>query len=74
MLETRAERISDTISWLPPKVAMPLASSNDLILAAMHDITTALRHASPASSLAPMTESHVAALQNLRFVGWQFQF
>jgi hypothetical protein len=65
MLDTRAERISDTVSWFPTKVTMPLASSNDLILAALTDITNALQHPSPAASLAPLAESHVTALQNL---------
>jgi hypothetical protein len=65
MCKTRAEHIPNTISWFPTKVAMPLASSKDLILASLHDITTnALQHPSPGSPLAPVTDSHtIAALK-----------
>jgi hypothetical protein len=38
MFATHAERVSDTISWFPTKINMPLASSNDLILATLNDI------------------------------------
>jgi hypothetical protein len=65
MCETRATRISDTLSWFPTKVTMPLASSTDLILAALHDITNALQNPSPGSPLAPVTDSHVAALKTM---------
>jgi hypothetical protein len=65
MFDTRAECISDTVSWFPTKVTMPLASSNDLILAGLNDITAALNHPSPGSPLAPLTDSHVAALRQL---------
>ena len=65
MFDTRAERITDTLSWFPTKVNMPLASSNDLILAGLHDIAHALCHPSPNSPLAPLTDSHVAALHQL---------
>ena len=36
---------------------MPLASSNDLILAGIHDILQALQNPSPGSPLAPLTDS-----------------
>ncbi|KAI2493168.1 Reverse transcriptase (RNA-dependent DNA polymerase) [Fragilaria crotonensis] len=42
-----------------------LASSNDLILAGIHDILHALHHPSPASPLAPLTDSHHRALIEL---------
>jgi hypothetical protein len=60
--ETRAERICDTISWFPTKVTMPLASSNDLILASLADLTHAIANPSAGSPLAPLTDSHVATL------------
>ena len=45
---------------------MPLASSNDLILAGIKDIVQALhQHPSPGSSLAPLTDSHHQALTDL---------
>jgi len=66
--ETRAERICDTISWFPTKVTMPLASSNDLILAGIQDILHAFTHPSPGSPLAPLTDSHVDSLRQLTTV------
>ena len=44
---------------------MPLASSNDLIIAGIHDILQALAHPSAGSPLAPLTDSHHDALQQL---------
>jgi hypothetical protein len=63
--ETKAIRIVDTVHWFPTKVKMPLASSNDHILAGIKDIKQALLNPSPGSPLAPLTDSHVAALQSL---------
>ena len=62
--DTRATRICDTLAWFPTKVTMPIASSNDLILAGIADILHALRNPSPGSPLAPLTDSlHEALLQ-----------
>jgi hypothetical protein len=66
--ETRTTRICDTVSWFPTKIKMPLASSNDLILAGIKDILHALNHPSPESSLAPLTDSHVDTLRQLSTV------
>jgi hypothetical protein len=63
--ETRAIRICDTVSWFPTKVTMPANSSNDMILAALHDIVQAIKNPSPKSPIAPRTDSHVQALQNI---------
>ena len=63
--DTRATRLCDTLSWFPTKTTMPLASSNDLILAGIQDIVQALRAPSPGSPLAPLTDSHHAALRQL---------
>jgi hypothetical protein len=63
--DTRATRVCDTLTWFPTKVTMPLASSNDLILAGVHDIEHALQHPSPGSPLAPLTDSHHEALLQL---------
>ena len=62
---TRASRICDTLAWFPTTTPMPLASSNDLILAGIHDILQALHHPSAGSPLAPLTDSHHAALKQL---------
>jgi hypothetical protein len=61
--ETRAKQICDAVSWFPTKVTMPLASSNDLILASLADLTHAIANPSASSPLAPLTVSHVATLQ-----------
>ena len=63
--DTRATRICDTLSWFPTKVTMPIASSTDLILAGIHDILQAIKSPSPGSPLAPITDSHNAALRQL---------
>jgi hypothetical protein len=63
--ETRGERICETISWFPTKVTMPLASSTDLILAGIQDIVRALHNPTQGSPIAPLTDSHVQALQQL---------
>ncbi|KAI2508552.1 hypothetical protein MHU86_5844 [Fragilaria crotonensis] len=65
--ESRATRICDTLSWFPSKLTMPLSSSNNLILLAggVQDIVHALRHPSPASPLAPLTDSDHQALTQL---------
>jgi hypothetical protein len=65
MFTMRAERASDTISWFPTKVNMPLTSSNDLILTALPDIAHALQHPSPMASLVPLNDNHVTALHKL---------
>jgi hypothetical protein len=44
---------------------MPITSSNDLILAGIHDIVDALEHPSSGSPLVPLATSHVAALHQL---------
>jgi hypothetical protein len=63
--DTRATRICDTLTWFPTKVTMPLASSNDLILAGVQDILQALKNPSPKSPIAPLTDSHHDALIKL---------
>ena len=63
--DTRATRICDTLTWFPTKVAMPLALSNDLILAGIQDIIQALRNPSPKSPIAQLTDSHHDALSQL---------
>jgi hypothetical protein len=63
IFETRAIRICDTVSWFPAKVTMPDSSSNDTIVAALHDIVHALKNPSPKTPLAPSTDSQSQALR-----------
>jgi hypothetical protein len=60
--DSRATRICDTITWLPTKITMPLATTADLILAGIMDIQQALQHAPSGLHVPP---SHVAALKQL---------
>ena len=62
---TRRQRICDTISWFPTKVAMPQSSSLDTIQAALHDIRRALLQPHPASPLPPLSDSNLQALRTM---------
>lgn len=63
--DARDTRICDTLEWFPKHVKIPSSSTNDIILAALQDIATALRKPTPASPLAPRTDSQVQALLDL---------
>ena len=63
--DTRATCICDTLTWFPTKTTMPLASSNDLIIAGIKDIVHALNNPSPGLPPAPLTDSHHNALTDL---------
>jgi len=63
--DTRAQRICDTLTWIPDQITMPTASSADYIIAGIHDIAQALRKPSANSPLAPLADNHVAALRDL---------
>lgn len=65
MFDTRSERICDTVTWFLTKVTMPIAHSNDLILARILDIANALKSPSTGSPLAPQADSHVAKLNEI---------
>jgi hypothetical protein len=65
MTETARERTPDTVTWFPQHVKMPIASSVDLIVAAAHDLIHALKHPSPGSALAPLTDSERGALSSI---------
>jgi len=41
-LDTRSQRVCDTVTWSPTKLKMPIASSTDMILAASKDILQGL--------------------------------
>ena len=77
VIETRAERIADTIVWFPSQVVMPTASSSDAACAAALDLIQALRHPATASALSPLADAEHAALLQLadiftaRFSGTQ---
>jgi len=68
IMETQAQHICDTLTWLPIKVPMSTASSIDLVLSRIQDINTALQNPSANSLLAPLTDSQGAALQQLMVI------
>jgi len=61
-------KICNTLTWLPTKCPMPMASSINLILAGITHITMALCHPSVNSPLAPLTSSQSNALQQLMVI------
>ena len=62
---SRASRICDTLTWLPTKLTLPVASSDDRILAGIQTIVQALQQPAPASPLAPLPATHHDALLRL---------
>jgi hypothetical protein len=51
IVETKRERISDTVDFFPENAFMPIASSTDLAIAATHDLTNALLNPTPATAV-----------------------
>jgi hypothetical protein len=64
IVETRSERISDTVEFFPEKVFMPIPSSTDLAIAAARDLTNALLNPTPATAVA-MKDSELEVLKQL---------
>jgi hypothetical protein len=63
--ETKSERITDTLEWFTTKVKMPTASFAERAIAAAHNLTQTLLHPSPATTLAPFSNSQHATLTQL---------
>ncbi|KAG7342946.1 reverse transcriptase RNA-dependent DNA polymerase [Nitzschia inconspicua] len=62
--DTRRERVTDTVSFFPQSVALPLASPDDLIRASLQDILAILRK--PAARSTPLlSPSNRHALEQL---------
>jgi hypothetical protein len=65
MVDTRRERISDTLSWFPQQVRLPVASPQDLILSAATDLISALRNPLTHPFPSPLTETQSDALNTI---------
>jgi hypothetical protein len=65
MWDTRATCICDTLTWYPTQVSMPPSSTTDTIVECLRDIVEALQNPSPASALAPQTNTQSKALTNI---------
>jgi hypothetical protein len=62
---TTSERIADTIEWFPTHVTMPTVSSANAATATACDLIQALRHPSPASPFAALSDTQHDALHKL---------
>ncbi len=65
---TGKTRIVDTISWFPKKVAMPIATKEDLMRAALEDLTNAIKdpeQGTLAGNLPPSATEHLQELTEI---------
>ena len=65
VIETGAERITDTLEWFPAHVPMPKTASIDAVLAAARELIDALRNPAPATPFAGIDDTKLAALHKL---------
>ena len=65
MTETKAERITDTISWFPTKTTLPTNSSAEIIAAALHDVHHELVNQRPENSICSINESQREVLKQI---------
>ena len=65
IVETKAERIVDTVAWFPTYVSMPTPSSTTTLLSAAYDLTQSLLSPRTSSHLPPLVASHTKALLEL---------
>ena len=63
--KTQAERITDTLAWLPSQVVMPVPASTECAIAAAHNLTSALLHPSLSSPITPINADHHVSLHQL---------
>jgi len=66
--ETQSQCITDTVAWFPSKIPMPATSSINYIKAGIANIIHALQFSSPNLPLAPLSDSHSRALQQLMLI------
>lgn len=48
---TNSEQVSDTVSWIPHGISMPMSSTSDIIIAAINDLKLALQQTNISSLL-----------------------
>jgi hypothetical protein len=63
MTKTKAERISDTISWYPTKTIMPRADSIEIIGAAINDIHHEICNQRPTNSICALDKQQREAIK-----------
>jgi hypothetical protein len=54
-----------TLTWLPDKITMPIATPQDMVQAAIEDLTTALQHSKQGTLAQHLQPSATAKLQEL---------
>ncbi len=72
---TGKTRIVDTVSWFPKKVAMPIATKEDLMRAALEDLTNAIKdpeQGTLAGNLPPSATEHLKELTDLKYTNTSF--
>jgi hypothetical protein len=62
--DTQHERSTDTLSWFPHNVSMPIASYTDMAIASLRDMTKALLHPTPPNAL-PLDDTEATSLADL---------
>lgn len=65
MTETRAERITDTVSWYPTKHTLPTASSIEIISAALNDVQHELINQRPENSINNINDTQRETLKQM---------
>jgi hypothetical protein len=65
MQDTNAERITDTLSWFPRNVTLPTATSTELIVAALQDVTHELQNQRPENSIINISDTNTEILKSI---------
>ena len=65
IIDTRATRTSYHVEWFPTQVIMPIASTNDLIVAGIGDIIAAIQNPATPAPIEPLNARSIASLQEL---------
>ena len=65
MTETKAERITDTISWYPTKTTLPTSSSAEIISALLYDVHQELVNQRPENSICNINNTQRETLKQI---------
>jgi hypothetical protein len=60
---TNTERITDTLAWFPRKVIMPTATSTELVVALLKDVTHELQNQKPKNSIINISDTNTGTLR-----------
>jgi hypothetical protein len=65
MVETKSERITDTLAWYPTKTKLPTATSLEIIIASLQDVRNELMNPKPDNSLVTVTPENRKILDDI---------